>query len=110
MTKKIIYKNLLNIALLVISLGFSGCNNRNFNTRYIQYNQTQNINKNLPQVVATTSVLCDLTKQVAGETINLTCLIPPGLNPSIYEPTSEDIQAIDIFIDGKANNADDQHK
>ncbi|MBD2145486.1 zinc ABC transporter substrate-binding protein [Sphaerospermopsis sp. FACHB-1194] len=95
MTKKIIYKNLLNIALLVISLGFSGCNNRNFNTRYIQYNQTQNINKNLPQVVATTSVLCDLTKQVAGETINLTCLIPPGLNPSIYEPTSEDIQAIE---------------
>lgn len=94
MTKEIIYKKFFNITILVISLGFYGCNNRNFNTRYIEYNQTQKTNKDIPQVVATTSVLCDLTKQVARETINLTCLIPPGLNPSIYQPTREDIQAI----------------
>ncbi|MFM2064370.1 MAG: hypothetical protein RLZZ507_4041 [Cyanobacteriota bacterium] len=95
MAAKIIYKNLLNIAFLGIFLGFSGCTNPNGNTTYIQYNRSNRINRNLPQVVATTSILCDLTKQVAGETINLTCLIPPGLDPGIYQPTPEDIQAIE---------------
>jgi manganese/iron transport system substrate-binding protein len=32
--------------------------------------------QNLPQVVATTSIICDLTKQIAANTINLICLIP----------------------------------
>ncbi|MBD2295469.1 zinc ABC transporter substrate-binding protein [Anabaena sphaerica FACHB-251] len=95
MAAKIIYKNLLNIAFLAIVMGFSGCKNQDVNTTYIPYNRTARINRNLPQVVATTSVLCDLTKQVAGETINLTCLIPPGLDPGIYQPTPEDIQAIE---------------
>ncbi|TAF06452.1 MAG: metal ABC transporter substrate-binding protein [Nostocales cyanobacterium] len=95
MTEKITYHNLLKVAFLVISLGLFSCNNGNVNTKYIQYNQTQKINRNLPPVVATTSILCDLTKQVAGNTINLTCLIPPGLDPSIYQPTPEDIQAIE---------------
>lgn len=94
MAKKILCRNLLNMAFLVISMGFFGCRNPDTNTTYIQYNQTRRINRNLPQVVVTTSVLCDLTKQVAGETINLTCLVPPGLNPRIYQPTPEDIQAI----------------
>lgn len=94
MIGKIVYNNLQNLTCLVITFGLFACNSRNFNIRYIQYNQTQTINRNLPQVVATSSVLCDLTKQVAGETINVNCLIPPGVNPSIYQPTPEDIQAI----------------
>ncbi len=51
-------------------------------------------NKNLPQVVATTSVLCDLTKQIAVDTINLTCLIPPDTNPARYQPKPEDSKTI----------------
>jgi manganese/iron transport system substrate-binding protein len=94
MVEKIIYKKITKIACLVMTLGLVSCNNRNLNTTYIQYNQNPKINRNLPQVVATTSVLCDLTRQIAGDTINLNCLIPPGLNPNIYEPTPEDIQAI----------------
>ena len=30
------------------------------------------------KVVATNTVLCDLTKQVAGDTVDLKCLIKPG--------------------------------
>ncbi|MBW4621226.1 MAG: zinc ABC transporter substrate-binding protein [Cyanosarcina radialis HA8281-LM2] len=48
-----------------------------------------------PLVVATTSVLCDLTKQVAAETIDLKCLVEPGEDPHVYQPTPEDRQAID---------------
>lgn len=97
MLEKIIQNKFLKIAIVIIAMGFFGCNHQNVNTKYIQYNQnnqTLKINKNLPQVLATTSVLCDLTKQIAGETINLTCLIPPGLDASIYQPTPEDIQVI----------------
>jgi manganese/iron transport system substrate-binding protein len=48
-----------------------------------------------PLVVATTSVLCDLTKQVAAETIDLKCLVEAGEDPHVYQPTPEDRQAID---------------
>jgi manganese/iron transport system substrate-binding protein len=94
MFTKFIYRNLINATCLVITLGLFACNNRNVNTRYIQYNQPVKIKPNLPQVVATTSVLCDLTQQIAGNTINLKCLISPGTNPNNYQPTSEDIQYI----------------
>ncbi|AFZ57187.1 zinc ABC transporter substrate-binding protein [Anabaena cylindrica FACHB-243] len=98
------YKNLLNNAGLILAIGFFGCGNQFTNTTYTQSNQSNIINRNLPQVVATNSILCDLTKQVAGTTINLTCLIPPGIDPRIYQPTPEDIQAIEqanlIFYHG----------
>ncbi|HAG81104.1 MAG TPA: metal ABC transporter substrate-binding protein, partial [Cyanobacteria bacterium UBA12227] len=48
-----------------------------------------------PSVVATTSILCDLTKQVAGETINLKCLVGPGVDPHLYQPKPEDRKAMD---------------
>lgn len=50
---------------------------------------------NLPLVVATTSVLCDLTEQLAQETIDLKCLLGSGVDPHVYQPTPEDRQAID---------------
>lgn len=48
-----------------------------------------------PKVVATTSILCDLTRQIAGSTIQLTCLLPAGLDPHIYQPKPSDRRAID---------------
>jgi manganese/iron transport system substrate-binding protein len=48
-----------------------------------------------PLVVATHSVLCDLTKQIAQDTINLQCLIPAGSDPHIYQPTPAARQAIE---------------
>jgi len=47
------------------------------------------------KVVATSSVLCDLTKTVAAATIDLTCLVKAGTDPHVYEPTPEDRKAIE---------------
>jgi manganese/iron transport system substrate-binding protein len=47
------------------------------------------------KVVVTTSVLCDLTKQIAAETIDLVCLLPPGSDPHIYQLTPAARQAIE---------------
>jgi manganese/iron transport system substrate-binding protein len=56
------------------------------------------------KVVATTSVLCDLTKQIARDTIDLTCLLKPGVDAHVYEPVPEDRKAIEnaqlIFYSG----------
>ena len=51
-------------------------------------------NANL-KVVATSSVLCDLTKTIAATTIDLTCLVKAGTDPHVYEPTPEDRKAIE---------------
>ncbi len=47
------------------------------------------------KVVATSSVLCDLTKTIAANTIDLTCLVKAGTDPHVYEPTPEDRKAIE---------------
>lgn len=48
-----------------------------------------------PKVVATNTVLCDLTKQIAQTTIQLTCLMSPGTDPHVYQPTPTDRSAIE---------------
>lgn len=48
-----------------------------------------------PTVVATTSVICDLTKQIAADTVNLVCPIKAGTDPHTYEPTPEDRKALE---------------
>jgi len=49
----------------------------------------------LPQVVASSSIVCDLAQQIAQDTIALTCLIDPGQDPHTYEPTPSDRRAIE---------------
>ncbi|MBD6618863.1 metal ABC transporter substrate-binding protein [Komarekiella sp. 'clone 1'] len=85
--------NSLRAALVALTIGFFGCGNQAASTSFTQ--TSTSTNDNLPQVVATTTVLCDLTKQVAGDTINLTCLISPGADPHLYQPKSEDRKAIE---------------
>jgi manganese/iron transport system substrate-binding protein len=46
--------------------------------------------RGLPQVVVTNSVLCDLTQQIAQETVDLACLISAGTDPHLYAPTPAD--------------------
>ena len=48
-----------------------------------------------PLVVATNAVTCDLTKQIAGNTIELKCLIEPDVDVHAYQPKPEDRKAID---------------
>ena len=58
----------------------------------------------LTKVVATNSVLCDLTKQIAADSVELTCLIPDGTDVHVYQPTPENRRAIEdanlIFYSG----------
>ena len=88
------FTHLLKTTIFGLILGLFGCGNRNISTIYNQRNANI-INSNLPIVVATNSVICDLTKQVAGNTINLICLIPPGMNPLTYKPIPEDSRVIE---------------
>lgn len=48
-----------------------------------------------PQVVATSTVLCDLTKQIAQETVAVTCLMQPSQDPHVYTSTPSDRKAIE---------------
>ena len=52
-------------------------------------------NENLPLVVATNSVSCGLARQIAGDTINLKCLIEAGTEAHVYLPNPDDRKAID---------------
>jgi manganese/iron transport system substrate-binding protein len=47
------------------------------------------------KVVATHSVICDLTTQIAATTIDLKCLGQGGSDPHNYQPTPDDRQAIE---------------
>ena len=51
--------------------------------------------KHSPKVVATTTVLCDLIKTIAQNTVELSCLIKPGIDPHIYQPSPADRRAIE---------------
>ena len=48
-----------------------------------------------PKVVASHSVLCDLTSQIAGDSIDMTCLIEAGEDPHVYSPKPSDRRAIE---------------
>ncbi|MEH2459157.1 metal ABC transporter solute-binding protein, Zn/Mn family [Nostoc sp.] len=93
MSKKFRSNNSFRAILVALTIGFVGCGNQAARTAFTQ--TTTQVNENLPQVVATTSVLCDLTRQVAGNTVNLTCLISPTANPQFYKPKPEDRKAIE---------------
>ncbi|MEH2362189.1 metal ABC transporter solute-binding protein, Zn/Mn family [Nostoc sp.] len=93
MSKKLPSNNSFRAILVALTIGFVGCGNQAARTAFTQ--TTTQVNENLPQVVATTSVLCDLTRQVAGNTVNLTCLISPTADPQFYKPKPEDRKAIE---------------
>lgn len=80
-------------AALSLTFGLISCGTPN--TASENQAEGNQATSNLPQVVATSSLLCDLTQQVAQETIDLTCLMPPELDPHVYAPTPSDRKAIE---------------
>ncbi len=48
-----------------------------------------------PKSVATTGVICDITKEIAQSSIDTTCLIKPGDDPHAYQTKPEDRKAIE---------------
>ncbi|MBD2773958.1 metal ABC transporter solute-binding protein, Zn/Mn family [Iningainema tapete] len=95
MSKKLLNAKSFQAGFLALTISLFGCKNLSNVANTSTTVTSAQINNNLPIVVVTTSVLCDLTRQVAGETINLTCLIPPDRNPYLYQPKPEDSAAIE---------------
>lgn len=55
-------------------------------------------------IVCTTSMIADVLRNIAGDTITLHCLMGPGVDPHLYRPTQGDMhllaQASIIFYNG----------
>ncbi|MBU1877392.1 MAG: zinc ABC transporter substrate-binding protein, partial [Chloroflexi bacterium] len=56
------------------------------------------------RVVATTTIVGDVVRQVGGEHIELTVLLAPGIDPHAFQPTPQDVamvsQAQVVFVNG----------
>lgn len=56
--------------------------------------QIKSITGRKPVVVATTGMIGDLVRQVAGDAVDLTVLMGPKVDPHTYRPTKSDIGAL----------------
>jgi manganese/iron transport system substrate-binding protein len=93
-------RRLWGAAVLAIGCGLVGCSGgQNATNRAPESpaaTQTQASRAaNLPKVVATTGVICDITKEIAQSSIDTTCLIQPGDDPHAYQTKPEDRKAIE---------------
>jgi ABC-type Zn uptake system ZnuABC Zn-binding protein ZnuA len=56
------------------------------------------------RVVATTNIVADVVRQVGGDRIELTALLPPGTDPHSYQATPDDLRQLSnahaIFVNG----------
>ena len=106
MSNKLRLTRNLYLIIFALSWGLFGCNNIGNTPGFVSVITTQNTpnKKNLPKVVVTTTIICDLADKIAGQTINLTCLLPANADPQIYQVTNKDQQAINqaklIFYNG----------
>ena len=77
-----------NGAVLAIITGLVGCASDSPTA-----DTTTTVSK--PEVVASSTILCDLTEQIAQDTIDLTCLMEPEQDPHTYTITPGDRKAIE---------------
>lgn len=83
-------KKTLIIVLILSLLVFAGC----------QKEEEEKTDSKL-KVVATTTMLYDLAKQIGGENIDLVGLMGPGVDPHLYQPTAGNVNSVkeaDFFI------------
>lgn len=80
------------VAALILTVSFSSSCSQGIPTKPMNSFEA---NSDRPQVVATTTILCDLTQQIAAETVDLTCLLKPGVDGHTYAPTPEARKAIE---------------
>jgi manganese/iron transport system substrate-binding protein len=77
---------------LALLLNLAGCNSAKQTS---ERTATATNADDRPLVVVTSSVICDLSKQIAKETIDLKCLIAAGEDPHVYQAKPDDRKAID---------------
>lgn len=70
------------------TLGYRGCDRAGDN----RANPAAN---GKPSVVATSTIIADLTNRVAGDEIQLKGILKPGADPHVYEPVPADSQALE---------------
>jgi manganese/iron transport system substrate-binding protein len=92
--------NLRNALLLFSVVGMlAGCSTTNSTNSSVSPSSSATASTNSgqkkPMVVVTTDVLCDITKQVAQDTVDLKCLLKAGSDPHVYQSTPADRQAIE---------------
>ena len=99
---------LLTVGLLSL-VGFAGCtsNSSTSTTTATKSNEPKKV-----QVVATNSIIYDITKNVAGDLADIHSIVPVGQDPHEYEPLPQDVQKIHdadlIFYNGiNLENAED---
>ena len=93
--KKLGFKKLGFLSLIfMLAVGLFACSNANKNS---------NTSEKL-KVVATNSIIADITKNIAGDKIDLHSIVPVGQDPHEYEPLHDDVkktsQANLIFYNG----------
>ena len=96
------------VAALVV-LGIAGCATGKENSS--QTTSATAENKKI-QVVTTNSIIYDMTKNIAGDLVDLHSIVPVGQDPHEYEPLPEDVQKVQkadlIFYNGiNLENAED---
>ena len=81
------------IAMIIVGVGIKGCDG----------SRTEE-ESDRPRVVATSTIIADLTAKVGGEEIELIGILKPGEDPHIYEPVPQDTIALEradlIFYNG----------
>jgi len=48
----------------------------------------------LPKVVATASMIADMAEMIAGDQLDIECIVPIGGDPHMHEPTPRDAQLV----------------
>ena len=79
--------HLFTSTFLALSVSIVGCSSSD--------NSTLETTTSKPQVIASSSILCDLTQKIAQDTVNLTCLMEPEQDPHTYNITPGDLQAME---------------
>lgn len=88
--------NLRNTVIFGLVLAFTGCSvPQQRTTPESNPTAATSAQASIPKVVATTSVLCDLTQQIAQDTVDLTCLVPAGTDPHVYQIKPSDRKTIE---------------
>lgn len=91
-------------ALLAFAVSLAGCSSDNQATNQTetgavssqtQTSTTSSSSNGKPKVVASYSVLCDMTEEIAADSVELTCLIDRDADPHTYQATPADRKAIE---------------
>ncbi len=72
---------------ILLPLALFGCSQGN------ESNSSQNSGK--PQVVATSTIIADLTEEIGGDEIQVVGILKPGTDPHVYEPVPADSRVME---------------